>query len=188
MTTWTVHGVSGPTALKIIKDAGNAAAEAVSAPTSLGDLSGLPSIMDAFLGRMGGCIGETSALALIAGGVFLILAGIISWRIPVVYIATVAVMSVVFGRAGGPLLEVLAGGLMLGAFFMATDYTTSPITAKGQVIFAFGCGLIASLIRAFGGYPEGVSYSILIMNIASPIIDRMTVPKVLGEAGKNVVK
>jgi electron transport complex protein RnfD len=169
MTTWTVHGVSGPTALAALKGAE-------------GVPSGLPSLMDAFLGRMGGCIGETSALALMAGGVFLIAAGIISWRMPAVYIATVAAMSVILGRAGGPVLEMLSGGLMLGAFFMATDYATSPITPKGQMIFAFGCGLIASLIRAFGGYPEGVSYSILIMNLTVPLIDRATAPKVLGEA------
>jgi electron transport complex protein RnfD len=171
MTTWTVHGVSGPTVLSIIKGA-----------ESEGASSSLPSLMDAFLGRMGGCIGETSAVALIAGGVFLIAAGIISWRIPVVYIATVAAMSAVFGRSAGPLMEILSGGLMLGAFFMATDYTTSPITPKGQLIFAFGCGLIASLIRSFGGYPEGVSYSILIMNLTAPLIDRATTPKILGEA------
>jgi electron transport complex protein RnfD len=184
MTTWTVQGVSGPTALSIIKGAGRAASDIASAPTALseGVSSGLPSLMDALLGRMGGCVGETSAAALIAGGVFLIAVGVISWRIPVVYIATVAAMSLAFGRSAGPLLEILSGGLMLGAFFMATDYTTSPITPKGQVIFAFGCGLIASLIRSFGGYPEGVSYSILIMNLASPLIDRATVPKILGEA------
>jgi electron transport complex protein RnfD len=184
MTTWTVQGVSGPTSLAIIKGAESAASGVLSAPTALGEgaQSALPSLMDAFLGRMGGCVGETSSLAILAGGVFLIAAGIISWRIPLVYIATVAVMSVLFGRLGGPLLEVLSGGLLLGAFFMATDYTTSPISPKGQVIFAFGCGFIASLIRSFGGYPEGVSYSILIMNLTVPLIDRATVPKILGEA------
>jgi electron transport complex protein RnfD len=172
MTSWTVQGVSGATSLAIIKGAESAAA----------DITGLPSLADAFLGRMGGCIGETSALALIAGGVFLMAAGVISWRIPAVYIATVAALSVVLGRSGGPVLEILSGGLMLGAFFMATDYTTSPITPKGQLIFAFGCGLVTSLIRAFGGYPEGVSYSILIMNLVVPLIDRATKPKILGEA------
>ena len=85
-------------------------------------------------------------------------------------------------------MEILAGGLMLGAFFMATDYATSPMTAPGQVIFAFGCGLIAMLIRAFGGYPEGVSYSILIMNLAVPIIDRLTPPRVFGEAKRHAPK
>lgn len=172
MTTWTVQGVSGPTALALIKGAE-------------GSVSGIPTLLDAFIGRMGGCIGETSAVALLVGGVFLICRGIISWRIPVVYIVTVAAMSLLFGRAAGPLYEVLAGGLMLGAFFMATDYTTSPLTPKGQVLFAFGCGFIASLIRTYGGYPEGVSYSILIMNLTVPLIDRVTKPKILGEAKKH---
>jgi electron transport complex protein RnfD len=170
MTTWTVQGISGPTPLGILKE-GLEAAGGVP----------LPSLANAFIGNIGGCIGETSALAIIVGGAVLIFKDIISWRIPAIYILTVAVLSAVFGRAGGPLMEILAGGLMLGAFFMATDYTTSPLTPKGQMIFAFGCGLIASLIRAFGGYPEGVSYSILIMNITVPIIDRLTMPRILGE-------
>ncbi|MDR3255904.1 MAG: RnfABCDGE type electron transport complex subunit D [Synergistaceae bacterium] len=176
MATWTVQGVSGPTPLGLIK--GLTASEAASGVIDL------PSLTDALIGRMGGCIGETSAVALIAGGVFLILMGIISWRIPVIYIATVAVASLLLGRAAGPVYEVLFGGLMLGAFFMATDYATSPLTPKGQVIFAIGCGVIASLIRAYGGYPEGVSYSILIMNLTVPLIDRATAPKILGEAKK----
>jgi electron transport complex protein RnfD len=186
MTTWTVQGVSGPTALAVIKEAEKAAPGISGASASLGEevaSSGLPTLMDALLGRMGGCIGETSALALIAGGVFLIAAGIISWRIPAVYIATVAVLSVAFGRSAGP-VEILYGGLMLGAFFMATDYTTSPITPKGQAVFAVGCGILTSLIRAFGGYPEGVSFSILIMNFVVPIIDGATSPRVFGEVKK----
>jgi electron transport complex protein RnfD len=174
MTTWTVQGVSGPTPLSIIKGA-----------TESNIVQNLPSLTEAFLGNMGGCIGETSSLALLVGGLFLICMGIISWRIPVVYIASVAAFSFLFGRAAGPLYEILAGGLMLGAFFMATDYVTSPLTPKGQVIFALGCGLIASLIRTYGGYPEGVSYSILIMNLVVPLIDRVTAPRVLGEAKKN---
>lgn len=181
MTTWTIHGVTGPTPLAILKNG----AEAVSGATNSGALGALPSLVDVFIGNVGGCIGETSALALLVGGAALIAKGIISWRIPVVYVATVAVMSVLCGRAAGPLYEILAGGLMLGAFFMATDYTTSPMTPKGQIIFAFGCGIIASLIRSFGGYPEGVSYSILIMNLAVPLIDRATVPHILGEAKKS---
>jgi electron transport complex protein RnfD len=172
MTTWTLNGVSGATPLAIIKD------------TS----PGMHSFLDMFTGSIGGCIGETSAIALLIGGVYLIWKGIISWRIPVVYIVTVAVFSVAFGRSGGPHIEILAGGLMLGAFFMATDYTTSPMTASGQMVFAFGCGLIAMLIRAFGGYPEGVSYSILIMNLTVPIIDRLTAPRVFGEVKRHGAK
>jgi electron transport complex protein RnfD len=175
MTTWTLDGVSGSTPLALLKSMDGAAALAETA---------LPSLVDAFLGNVRGCIGETSALALLVGGGILIFKGIISWRIPITYIATVAAMSVVFGRPGGPLLEIMTGGLMLGAFFMATDYTTSPMTPKGQFIFALGCGLLTSLIRTFGGYPEGVSYSILIMNITVPIIDKMTAPRVFGEFGE----
>ena len=118
------------------------------------------------------------------GAAVLIYRGVISWRIPLVYILTVAVMAIILGRSAGPLYEIMTGGLMLGAFFMATDYTTSPMTAKGHVVFAFGCGVITSLIRTFGGYPEGVSYSILIMNLAVPIIDRFTMPQILGEVKK----
>jgi electron transport complex protein RnfD len=168
MTTWTLHGISTSTPLAILK--GTESSGAV-----------LPSVADAFFGNIGGCIGETSALALIFGGCLLIYKGIISWKIPVTYIATVAILSLLLGRPGGPLLEILVGGLMLGAFFMATDYATSPMTSKGQVIFALGCGAITVLIRTFGGYPEGVSYSILIMNLTVPIIDRMTMPRVFGE-------
>ena len=165
MTTWTVQGVSGATPLALLK----------------AGVSELPPLMDVFMGNIGGCIGETSTIALLAGGILLIAKGIISWRIPVVYIAVVAVMSLVCGRAAGPLYEVMLGGLMLGAFFMATDYTTSPMTPKGQIIFAVGCGVLASLIRSYGGYPEGVSYSILIMNLTVPIIDKFTMPRILGE-------
>ena len=174
MTTWTLDGVSGPTPLAVIK-------------LKLSDGT-LPSLADMFIGRTGGCIGETSSLALLLGGAYLIWKGIISWRIPAVYIITVAALSALFGRSGGPVVEILSGGLMLGAFYMATDYATSPMTPPGQIIFAFGCGLIASLIRTFGGYPEGVSYSILIMNLAVPIIDRLTPPRVLGEAKRHASK
>ncbi|MDR1020678.1 MAG: RnfABCDGE type electron transport complex subunit D [Synergistaceae bacterium] len=179
MTNWTVQGVSGPTALALAKGA-----ESFSAVVSNAAEAGqaFPELFDAFIGRMGGCIGETSSAALIAGGVFLIASGIISWRIPVIYIVTAAAASMAFGSALNPLYEVMSGGLLIGAFFMATDYTTSPITPKGQAVFAAGCGILTSLIRAFGGYPEGVSYSILIMNFVVPIIDGATKPKILGEA------
>lgn len=143
-------------------------------------------MMDAFLGNIGGCIGETCALALIAGGIYLIYRQVISWRIPVVYIGTVFVLTYLLGRSTGsfPVYEILTGGVMLGAFFMATDYTTSPMTPVGQIIMALGCGFITTLIRIYGGYPEGVSYSILIMNLCVPLIDRFTKPKVFGEVKK----
>ncbi|MDD2414315.1 MAG: RnfABCDGE type electron transport complex subunit D [Eubacteriaceae bacterium] len=145
-----------------------------------GNLSAMPSNMDLFLGLNGvyGSIGEISALALIIGGVYLIVRGVISWRIPTVYLATVAVLSVCFGK--DPIFMLCSGGLMLGAFFMATDYVSSPSTPKGQIIYAFGCGLMTMIIRMVGGYPEGVSYSILLMNVAAPLIERFTKPRIYG--------
>ena len=140
-------------------------------------------IKNALIGNVGGCIGETCAIALIIGGVYLIAKHIISWRIPVVYIVVVFILTTLmrgYGVMGG-VYEIFLGGLMLGAFFMATDYVTSPISAKGQIIFAVGCGLLTSFIRVYGGYPEGVSYSILNMNLAVPLIDRYTRPRIFGE-------
>ena len=155
------------------------------------------SLGNLFLGGISGCIGEVSALALILGGAYLLYRKVISWRIPVTFIGTVAVLTLVFGHEGygnveWMLLNLCSGGLMLGAIFMATDYTTSPITFKGKIIFAVGCGLITSLIRLFGNLPEGVSYSIIIMNILVPLIENITLPKPFGtkkekkqkEAGK----
>lgn len=142
--------------------------------------------MDAFLGRVPGTIGEVCALALLAGGVYLIVRKVITWRIPVVYIAVVFVLTAAIGRDGGsvPVYEICTGGLMLGAFFMATDYVTSPVTPMGQIYFAIGCGALTSFIRIWGGYPEGVSYSILIMNLLVPLIDKYTRPKIFGEVKK----
>ena len=148
------------------------------------DLTALPSNLDMFLGINGvyGSIGEISALALLIGGIYLIVRGVISWRIPAVYLATVAILSLVFGQ--DPIFQLCSGGLMLGAFFMATDYVSSPSTPVGQIIFAFGCGLITMIIRMFGGYPEGVSYSILLMNVAAPLIERFTRPRIYGAPKK----
>lgn len=140
-------------------------------------------IKNALIGNVGGCIGETCAIALLIGGIYLIVKHVISWRIPVIYIAVVFILTSLlrgYGVMGG-VYEIFLGGLMLGAFFMATDYVTSPISAKGQIIFAVGCGLLTSFIRVYGGYPEGVSYSILIMNLAVPLIDRYTRPRIFGE-------
>lgn len=140
-----------------------------------------PALLDMFIGNMGGCIGEVSALAILIGAIYLVIRKVISLRIPVVYILTTAVLLAVFNKSIDGLLEqLLSGGLMLGAFFMATDYTTSPVTKKGEIIFALGCGLITAIIRVFGGYPEGVSYSILLMNLLVPFIDSKTMPKVFG--------
>lgn len=150
------------------------------------DPSLLPSHLDLFLGLNGvyGSIGEISALALILGGVYLIVRGVISYRIPVTYIGTVAVLSLIFKQ--DVLFQLLSGGLMLGAFFMATDYVSSPSSPKGQIIFAVGCGLLTVIIRLFGGYPEGVSYSILLMNVAAPLIEKYTRPKIYGLRPKEV--
>ena len=145
----------------------------------------LPGYMDLFLGRIGGCIGEVSAAALLIGAAYLLVKHVISLRIPASYIITVAVLTFVFGGKNGlftgdALYHVLSGGLILGAFFMATDYVTTPYTPKGQVVFGIGCGLLTAIIRLWGGYPEGVSYSILLMNVATPLIDKFTAPKRFG--------
>ncbi|MCD5412854.1 MAG: RnfABCDGE type electron transport complex subunit D, partial [Dehalococcoidia bacterium] len=122
------------------------------------------------LGNIGGSIGETSALLILIGGLLLIALRIIDWRIPLAYIATVALFTFALGQDA--IFHVLAGGLMLGAFFMATDYVTSPITPKGRIIFGVGAGLLTVVIRLFGGLPEGVAFSILMMNAVTPLIDR----------------
>jgi electron transport complex protein RnfD len=125
-----------------------------------------------FLGNTTGSIGETSALLILIGGILLLALGIINWRIPAVYIGMVALMAVALGQ--DPLFHILAGGLMLGAFFMATDYVTSPLTNKGKIIFSVALGAMTVMIRQFGGMPEGVCYSILFMNAITPLIDRYT--------------
>ena len=126
--------------------------------------------LDLFLGNTGGSIGETSALLILVGGILLLALGIISWRIPVAYIGTVALFSLALGQ--DVLFSILSSGLMIGAFFMATDYVTSPITNKGRIIFGIGAGILTVVIRRFGGLPEGVCYSILFMNAITPLIDR----------------
>ncbi len=145
-----------------------------------------PTILsDLFYGNVGGCLGETSALALLIGGAFLLARGLIKWQIPASFIGTVALISGLahhFNPELTPpaLYHVLAGGLMIGAFFMATDMVTSPMTANGALVFGFGCGVITSVIRIWGGYPEGVSFSILFMNALTPLIDRYTIGKPFG--------
>ncbi|MFA6357854.1 MAG: RnfABCDGE type electron transport complex subunit D [Candidatus Omnitrophota bacterium] len=142
------------------------------------------SYLDLFLGKRGGCIGEVCILALLLGAAFLFLRGYITWHIPVTYILTTAVFMYIFGGTGlfhgDWLFQVLSGGLILGAFFMATDYVATPLTASGQLIFGLGCGLLTAVIRIWGGYPEGVSYAILMMNGATPFIDRYTKNRIYG--------
>jgi len=144
------------------------------------------SYMDLLMGNRGGCIGEVCVIAILAGAAYLLYKGYIKWRTPFSYIFTVGILAWAFGAInlfdGDWLFAVLSGGLMLGAFFMATDMVTTPLTAKGQIIFGLCCGIITFAIRKWGGYPEGVSYSILMMNAATPIIDRFTKNKVFGKS------
>ena len=170
-----------------------AAADAVASPTLLAEiganpdfLAGMSDYMDLLFHKVGGTLGETSAVALIAGGLYLIIRRVISWRIPVFYIGSFALFAFVFGREaffdGQVIFEVLAGGLLLGAFFMATDYATAPISPNGKIIMGIGCGFFTVLIRFYGGYPEGVSYAILLMNLLVPVIDKYVRPPVYGKA------
>ena len=152
--------------------------DAVASATPLSMESGLPSYFDMFLGMRSGCIGETCVAAILLGGIYLISLKIINPVTPVAFVGTVALCC--FLRGGDVLMEIMSGGLMLGAFFMATDYATTPITTKGKLIFAVGCGLITIVIREFGSYPEGVSYAILIMNILTPQIDKITMSRPFG--------
>ncbi|PRR78136.1 Electron transport complex protein RnfD [Clostridium liquoris] len=168
MTTWTLDGVTTATPLAILK--GKEVTGAVA-----------PSLMNVFIGHVGGSIGETSALALLIGGAYLLYKHVIDWRIPVTFIGTTFVITAIVGRAPNPFYELFTGGLMLGAIFMATDYATSPITPKGKIIFGVGCGVLTSIIRILGGYPEGVCYSIIIMNLFVPLIERWTTPKIFGK-------
>ncbi len=146
------------------------------------------SIFAMIIGNVGGSIGEVCAVALLLGGAYLVVRKVISLRIPVSYIGTVAVLTLIFARGNNHLLwmlqNVFSGGLLLGAIFMATDYCTSPVTPKGQIIFGVGCGLLTVLIRYFGSYPEGVSYAILIMNLCVWMIDKNTAPRRFGVSGK----
>ena len=148
-----------------------------------GDFANLPQMKDMFIGNIGGVIGETSAIALLIGFVYLVVRKVISWEIPVIYVATIAVC---LGILGIPMniipYELLAGGLLLGAIFMATDYTTNPINRKGRIIFALGCGILTAVIRVKASLPEGVSYAICLMNLATPLIDKLTVTSAYGEA------
>jgi len=164
MTKWInpVDGTTGATPLQIMKMQGVST-----------DYTRL------FLGNIGGSLGETSAILIILGGLYLLYRGYIEWRIPTFYLGTVAVLSVILGR--DPVFELLSGGLMLGAFFMATDMVTSPISRLGKIIFGLGAGIFTVIIRFYGGYPEGVSFSILLMNAFTPVINRYTMPKIYGE-------
>lgn len=137
-----------------------------------------------FLGKIGGCIGETSALLLLLGGLFLLVLRIIDYRIVIGYLGSVVILAFVLPTNANILFHLFAGGLFLGAFFMATDWVTSPVTRKGRWIFGVGCGVLTMVIRVWGGFPEGVSYSILLMNVFTPAIDRLTRERIFGEPGR----
>lgn len=181
MTTWTqvngtvIDGVAGATPLNVFKHGGS---DALFQLFGTNDWSSI--YQSLFFGFRNGSLGETSTVLLILGGLWLIYKGYVNWQVPVV-IATVGILTgAVYGSANVALFQMMAGGLIIGAFFMATDMVTAPITVKGQVIFALGCGLITVLIRVLGGYPEGVCYSILLMNTLTPLIDRLVKPTVFG--------
>lgn len=174
ITTFAYDGKAGATVLDAMK-------RGISLDSAL--LEGGNQYVQAFIGRMGGCLGETSALALLIGGIYLIYKKQIDWKVPAIIIGTVFVLTWAMG--GDPLMHILSGGLFLGAFYMATDMVTSPHTPKGKIIYALLLGLLISMIRMKGGYPEGVAYSILIMNGVVPLINRYTKPKKFGEVKAN---
>ena len=185
MTTWIDPSASKAGALGVGADIVTAAT-----PMAMMKEGGLAAVMETydlqsmFVGNIGGSLGEVSALALLIGGIYLIARKVITWHIPVAYLGTVAVLTFLFPRGNDPLTfmlyNLLGGGLMLGAFFMATDYVTSPVTSKGRIVFGIGCGLLTVFIRYFGGYPEGVCYSILIMNCTTWLIDKYMRPARFG--------
>lgn len=172
-------------------DAIASATDAVSSATPLVATSASYSMWQLFWGDIPGCIGEVSKLFLILGGVYLIATRVISWHIPVTMLGTVFLLSwiasgSVWGQVDSALYQLLSGGLILGAFFMATDYSTSPVTSLGKLVMGVGCGALVFVIRWFNpAYPEGCSYAILIMNIATPLIDKLTKPRIYGEAKKH---
>lgn len=166
------------------------ATDALSAATPLallkeGSLADMPSMMDTFIGTVAGSLGETSAAALLLGGLYLLIRKVITWEIPVLFIGSVFALSFLFYGfdVQVALMATLSGGVFLGGFFMATDYATSPVHSRGRIIFALGAGLLTVLIRKFGAYPEGVMFAILLMNAFTPAIEKYTAPKVFGVGG-----
>jgi electron transport complex protein RnfD len=191
----TISGISGITSatpLNLLKQSGKIIAnpenydpvQVQNAQNAIANLSN--SYTNLLIGNIGGCIGETSVLALLIGALIMFYRHAITWHIPFSYIGTVAVLAWIFGGTeglftGNWIFHILSGGLILGAFYMATDMVSSPLAYKGQIIFGIGCGILTVSIRIWGGYPEGVSYAIILMNLAVPLIDRYTIPKVFGE-------
>jgi Na+-translocating ferredoxin:NAD+ oxidoreductase subunit D len=182
MTTWPVpqpgklipDAITGPTALGIVKEGGSEA---------------LPAYFDMLLGQMGGSLGEVSALALLIGAAYMFARKVITWEIPLSYLGSAMAFAAIFwlidpATYADPLFHMLAGGMMLGVFYMATDMVSSPMSRKAQLVYGLGCGLLTMLIRIFGAYPEGVSFAILIMNAFTPLLNRAFKPKRFGETIK----
>lgn len=192
MTSWPLplvnrfvltDAVTGPTTLGILK-------EGLRAGHSLPSIEGQFNYLNMFWGQLGGSLGEVSAAALLIGGIYMLIRKIITWHIPVAYLGSVVIFTGVLWLINpemyiNPVFHLLAGGLMLGAIFMATDMVTSPMSATGQLVFGLGCGILTVLIRLWGAYPEGVSFAILIMNAVVPLINRGFKPKKFGEKVKN---
>ena len=183
-STAITDAVTGPTPLTVVKDG-------VSRGVPISELMAeIPGSLNMLLGNMGGSAGEISAAAIILGGLYMLFRKIITWHIPVVYLGTAAIFSGIFWLVNpevypDPVFHLLTGGLMLGAIYMATDYSTSPMAPRGMIIFAIGCGILTIVIRLFGAYPEGVAFSILIMNAFVPLINKAFKPKRFGEEVKN---
>ncbi len=175
-----IDTITAATPLNLLKNPANYG----DAATIIQQLNDFATIKNIFLGKIGGCIGETSALFLLIGGLFLLILRIIDYRIVFGYLGSVVVLAFVLPTEANVLFHLCAGGLFLGAFFMATDWVTSPVTRKGRWIFGIGCGILTMVIRVWGGFPEGVSYSILLMNVFTPAIDRLTRERIFGERGR----
>ncbi len=176
LASWPVHMTRFILPLNQLIPTVDAVATATPLSTKSADIWNL------FMGNIPGTLGEVSKMMILLGLLYLLLTKVISWRIPVIMIGSAALVSWLLGES--PLYTVLSGGLLFGAVFMATDYTTTPMTAKGQMVFAAGCGLIVAIIRKFGSYPEGVTYAILLMNIATPLIDKFMRPRLYGQPKK----
>jgi Na+-translocating ferredoxin:NAD+ oxidoreductase subunit D len=188
MPTQAFDAITQATPLALLKEGPRILQEYNVGIDKLHDILFSPAMLKSlFIGNIGGVIGETSALMILIGALFLLYKRIITWHIPFSYIGTVGLLAMIYYSVNGyqnvhliVLFHLLSGGLMLGAFFMATDMVTSPVSGSGMIIFGIGCGLLTFIIRIWGGYPEGVSYSILIMNAVVPLLDRFTKPKVFG--------
>lgn len=193
MTSWvlpTTDAVTTATPLAVIRgmQASSVATSQATSSATVAETLQLPPFMDVFLGNIAGTIGEISSIALLIGAAYLLIRRVISWRIPFTFIASYFALTALLEGIGpaDAFYRVFIGGLILGAFFMATDYSSTPVTPKGQIIMGLGCGVLTAVFRTFGGAHEGVSYAILLMNVAAPLIDKFTMPKVFGEVGDHV--